>query len=97
YVQLDQPGGSVALRFQARDAHLVLGTVPGRGPVRFRLTLDGQPPGADHGEDVDAEGRGTLDAQRLYQLVRQKGAVDERTVEIQFLDAGARAYAFTFG
>ncbi|MDQ8000356.1 MAG: cytochrome c biogenesis protein CcdA [Pseudomonadota bacterium] len=97
YVQLEQPGGSVALRFQARDAHLVLGTVPGRGPVRFRLTLDGQPPGADHGEDVDAEGRGTLDAQRLYQLVRQKGAVDERTVEIQFLDAGARAYAFTFG
>ena len=97
YAQAEQPGAGVALRFHARDAHLVLGTPPGHGPVRFQLTLDGRPPGADHGEDVDAEGRGTIDAQRLYQLVRQKGTVDDRTLEIRFLDAGARAFAFTFG
>ncbi|WP_326537556.1 cytochrome c biogenesis protein DipZ [Pseudorhodoferax sp.] len=97
FVEGSGADGSVALRFQARDANLVLGTRAGAGPVRFRLTLDGQPPGADHGSDVDAEGNGVIDATRLYQLVRQRGTVQPRTVEIRFLDPGARGYAFTFG
>lgn len=97
FVEGQEAGGSLALRFQARDANLVLGKGDASGPLRFRLTLDGQPPGADHGADVDAEGNGVVDATRLYQLVRQGGAVKARTVEIRFLDAGARGYAFTFG
>jgi thiol-disulfide isomerase/thioredoxin len=96
FVEGAEAGGSIAVRFQARDANLVLGKGTG-GPVRFRLTLDGQPPGAHHGTDVDADGNGVVDATRLYQLVRQSGAVKGRTVEIRFLDAGARGYAFTFG
>ncbi|SDO70060.1 Cytochrome c biogenesis protein CcdA [Rhodoferax sp. OV413] len=96
YVEANQAGNRLALRFQARDANLVLGAVSGQ-PLRFRLTLDGQPPGINHGTDVDAEGNGRLDATRLYQLVRQSGAVKPRTLEIQFLDPGARGYAFTFG
>ncbi|MES2609717.1 MAG: cytochrome c biogenesis protein DipZ [Pseudomonadota bacterium] len=96
FVQAHQPGGRLAVRFEARDANLVLGAATGQ-PVRFRVTLDGQPPGIHHGTDVDAEGNGVTDATRLYQLIRQGGAVKPRTVEIQFLDAGARSYAFTFG
>jgi cytochrome c biogenesis protein CcdA/thiol-disulfide isomerase/thioredoxin len=90
-------GGAVTLRFHARDVHLVLGAVQGSGPLRFRLTLDGQAPGADHGADVDAQGLGVIDGHRLYQLVRQRGDIADRTLQIQFLDAGARAFAFTFG
>jgi hypothetical protein len=66
-------------------------------PVRFQVLIDGQPPGADHGADVDEPGSGTLTEQRLYQLVRQHGPVTERTFEITFLDPGAAAYSFTFG
>lgn len=97
FVEGAEAGGSLAVRFQARDANLVLGKGDATGPLRFRLTLDGQPPGADHGADVDAEGNGVVDATRLYQLVRQGGTVRARTVEIRFLDPGARGYAFTFG
>jgi cytochrome c biogenesis protein CcdA/thiol-disulfide isomerase/thioredoxin len=97
FVQLDEAGGAVAMRFHARDAHLVLGLAAGRGPIPFQLTLDGRAPGADHGDDVDAQGRGVVDATRLYQLVRQRGSIDDRVVEIRFLDPGARAFAFTFG
>ncbi|SEB03652.1 cytochrome c biogenesis protein DipZ [Variovorax sp. YR216] len=97
FVQLDEAGGAVAIRFHARDAHLVLGFAAGHGPIPFQLTLDGRAPGADHGDDVDAEGHGAIDATRLYQLVRQRGSIDDRVVEIRFLDAGARAFAFTFG
>jgi cytochrome c biogenesis protein CcdA/thiol-disulfide isomerase/thioredoxin len=96
FVEGMEAGSRLAVRFQARDANLVLGAGTG-GPVRFRLTLDGQPPGPDHGTDVDADGNGVVDATRLYQLVRQGGAVKARTVEIRFLDPGARGYAFTFG
>ncbi|HWL46127.1 MAG TPA: redoxin family protein, partial [Sphingomonadaceae bacterium] len=94
---LDAPGGAIVYRFHARDLHLVLG--PGRDgkPIRFRVTIDGKPPGADHGMDTDAEGNGTVTGERLYQLVRQKGDVADRTFEIEFLDPGVRAYAFTFG
>ncbi|WP_429950401.1 cytochrome c biogenesis protein DipZ [Comamonas sediminis] len=96
FVQANNAGGRLALRFEARDANLVLGAA-GPGPLRFRVTIDGQPPGIHHGSDVDAEGYGQVDATRLYQLVRQQGPVKERTVEIEFLDTGAQGYAFTFG
>jgi len=91
-----QAGGRIVYRFRARDLHLVLGSDNGR-PIRFRVRIDGRAPGVDHGADTDAEGRGTVDAQRLYQLVRQASGGAERTFEIEFLDAGVRAYAFTFG
>ena len=95
-VVLDQPGGSIAFRFDARDAHLVLS--PGaHSPIPFRVLVDGEPPGASHGVDVGEDGSGTLDYGRMYQLVRAHDEVRERTLEITFLEAGAEAYAFTFG
>jgi cytochrome c biogenesis protein CcdA/thiol-disulfide isomerase/thioredoxin len=94
---LDKAQGRIAYRFHARDLHLVLGPAADGKPVRIRVTLDGKPPGEDHGMDVDAEGNGTVSGQRLYQLVRQHGAVSDRRFEIEFLDPGAEAFAFTFG
>jgi cytochrome c biogenesis protein CcdA/thiol-disulfide isomerase/thioredoxin len=94
---LNAAGGGIDHRFSARDLHLVLGPGVADRPVRFRVTIDGQAPGADHGADTDAEGYGTVEATRLYQLVRQSGAVRARRFEIRFLDPGAEAYAFTFG
>ena len=95
-VVLDEPGGSIAYRFHARDAHLVL-SPRAREPIPFRVLLDGEPPGPSHGVDVDEGGNGVLRDGRLYQLVRQHDAVDERTLEIAFLEPGAEAYVFTFG
>lgn len=95
---LNQASGRISYRFQARDLHLVLGTAADGSPVRFRVRIDGKAPGADHGADTDAEGNGTIDRQKLYQLVRQSGkASRSRVFEIEFLDPGAQAYAFTFG
>jgi len=95
-VMLDQAGGSIAYRFHARDAHLVLS--PGaREPIPFRMLLDGEAPGPSRGVDVDEDGNGLLREGRLYQLVREHDAVRERTLEITFLERGAEAYAFTFG
>ena len=88
--------GSIVYRFHVRDLHLVLGSMPGN-PVRFKVTIDGKPPGNSHGTDVDAEGAGIVSSQRLYNLIRQKGKVADRTFEIRFLDPGVAAYAFTFG
>jgi hypothetical protein len=93
---LQQAGGTIAVRFHARDAHLVLSTAI-HEPIPFRVRVDGEAPGASHGVDVDADGGGLLADGRLYQLVRAHGAVRERTLEITFLEAGAEAYAFTFG
>ena len=93
---LQTPGGAISYRFQGRDLHLVLGSKSGK-PVRFRVTLDGKQPGADHGVDIDAQGNGEVRGQRLYQLVRQSGAFEERTFRIEFLDADAEVFAFTFG
>jgi cytochrome c biogenesis protein CcdA/thiol-disulfide isomerase/thioredoxin len=94
---LDKARGRIAYRFHARDLHLVLGsTAPGH-PVRIKVTIDGKPPGEDHGIDIDAQGKGVVDGQRLYQLVRQRGAVADRRFEIEFLDPGVEAFAFTFG
>ncbi len=94
---LTQPEGAITYRFHARDLHLVLAPNDDGKPVRFRVLIDGKAPGNDHGTDTDANGAGVIDSHRLYQLVRQSGGVKERTFEIQFLDPGVRAYAFTFG
>jgi thiol-disulfide isomerase/thioredoxin len=96
YAVLDQTGGSIAFRFHARDAHLVLS----RGapePTPFRVSLDGEAPGPSAGVDVDADGNGVLRDDRMYQLVRQHDVVRDRTLEITFLDPGANAHSFTFG
>jgi cytochrome c biogenesis protein CcdA/thiol-disulfide isomerase/thioredoxin len=94
---LDETGGRIVYRFHARDLHLVLGPAADGKPIKFRVTIDGAAPGADHGADTDADGQGVVDGQRLYQLVRQSGAVSDRTFEIEFLDPRVQAYAFTFG
>jgi hypothetical protein len=90
-------GGRIACSFQARDVHLVMGASPGAAGVRFRVSLDGQAPGDDHGLDTDSAGNGTATVPRLYQLVRQQRSIEERTIEIEFLDPGIEAYVFTFG
>ncbi len=98
HAALDSDEGSIVFRFRARDLHLVLGAAEDGAPLRFRVTIDGEAPGDDHGIDVDANGEGVVTTQRLYQLIRQKGPVDrDRTFEIRFLDPGVEAYAFTFG
>jgi thiol-disulfide isomerase/thioredoxin len=94
---LNHPDGRIVYRFHARDLHLVMGPAAQGPPVRFHVRIDGQPPGAAHGTDVDDQGNGTATEPRLYQLIRQPGPVSERTFEITFLDPGVHAYAFTFG
>ncbi len=93
---LERAGGGIACQFQARDAHLVLSS-QAPAPIPFRLLLDGQAPGPSHGADVNQDGNGLLENGRLYQLVRQREPVRQRTVQITFLEPGAEAYAFTFG
>jgi hypothetical protein len=89
-------GAKIHYRFHARDLHLVLSSATGR-PVQFRVTIDGQSPGQDRGVDVAADGSGRVTTERLYQLIRQKGPVRERSFTIEFLDPGVEAFAFTFG
>ena len=96
-VLLNKPNGRIAYRFHARDVHLVMGPPSGKAAVRFRVLIDGKPPGAAHGTDVDELGAGTAGTQRLYQLIRQPSPIADRTFEIEFLDPGVEAYAFTFG
>jgi hypothetical protein len=91
-----QPGAAIAFRFHARDAHLVL-LPEASGSIPFRVTLDGHPPGAAHGVDVDVHGRGRLDSGRMYQLIRQQTGIADRTLEITFDQSGAGAHVFTFG
>ncbi|MFN3778240.1 MAG: cytochrome c biogenesis protein DipZ [Brevundimonas aurantiaca] len=97
HAALTAPGGRLAFRFKARDLHLVMGPGQGDAGVRFRVRIDGAAPGSDAGSDIDVEGQGRIDRQRLYQLVRQSGPVGERTFEIEFLDPGVQVFAFTFG
>jgi hypothetical protein len=96
-VALNKPDGRIAYWFHARDLHLVMGPASPGTPVRFRVTIDGQPPGAAHGMDVDAQGNGAVIEQRLYQLIRQPNSIAERQFEIEFLGPGVEAFAFTFG
>ena len=95
-VVLDRAGGSIACRFHARDAHLVL-SGGAHEPIAFRVHVDGEAPGRSHGVDVDEDGNGSLRDGRMYQLVRQHDAVHERTLKITFLKPGVEAYAITFG
>ena len=94
---LTEPGGRIAYRFHARDVHLVMGPATRGASVRFRVLLDGLAPGDAHGVDVDEQGYGTISEQRLYQLIRQPAPIADRRFEIEFLDPGAEAFAFTFG
>ena len=96
-VTLNEAGGQITYRFHARDLHLVMGPAALGTSVRFRVLIDGQPPGAARGTDVDDQGHGTVTDQRLHQLIRQPGPVTGRTFEITFLDPDVQAYAFTFG
>ncbi|MGE6782686.1 cytochrome c biogenesis protein DipZ [Ensifer adhaerens] len=95
--RVNEAGGGISYRFRARDLHLVLGPGAGGKPIPFQVTIDGAAPGADHGADIDAAGKGAVTETRLYQLVRQSGAARERTFEIRFLEPGAEAFVFTFG
>jgi cytochrome c biogenesis protein CcdA/thiol-disulfide isomerase/thioredoxin len=89
--------GTISYRFHARDLHLVLGPGSDNQQVRFRVTIDGHAPGADHGVDTDEQGYGVVTGNRLYQLIRQQGNIRDRTFRIDFLTPGVRAYSFTFG
>jgi thiol-disulfide isomerase/thioredoxin len=97
YATVNKPDGRVRIRFHARDVNLVMAPARLGESIRFRVTVDGKSPAAAHGIDVDAEGYGTIREQRLHQLVRQPGAIIDRTVEIEFIDSGAELYSFTFG
>jgi hypothetical protein len=92
----NEAGGTIAFRFHARDANLVLRSRTG-APVPFQVSVDGEGPGNAHGLDVDEQGRGTLGEPRLYQLVREPGPIGDRTLEVVFDAPGAEAYVFTFG
>jgi hypothetical protein len=89
--------GKIVFRFHSRDVHMVLGPAKHGTPVRFRVTLDGAAPGGDHGVDSTADGSGEVREPRMYQLIRQKGRVQDRTFEIEFLDPGVEVFSFTFG
>jgi len=97
HADLQKAGGRVAFRFKARDLHLVMGPSQTGATPRFRVTIDGAAPGVDAGSDIDAQGLGRIQGERLYQLIRQVGPVRERTFEIEFLDPGVQVFAFTFG
>jgi thiol-disulfide isomerase/thioredoxin len=96
-VALTKPNGRIAFRFHARDVNLIMGPAPGGTAVRFRVLIDGKPAAAAHGTDVDDQGNGIVAEQRLFQLIRQPGPITERTLEVEFLDRGVEAFAFTFG
>ncbi len=97
HVVLNEPGGRILFRFRSRDVHLVLKRADGRQPIPFDVLLDGREPGAAGGVDVDGEGHGVVEDDRLYQLVRQPDSVDERTFAVTFHEPGVEAYVFTFG
>lgn len=94
---LQAPGGMIVFSFHARDLHLVLGPAADGKPIHFQIVIDGHPPGDDHGVDTDAQGNGVITDDRLYQLVRQKGAITDHIFAIKFDDPGVQAFSFTFG
>ena len=97
FIVLNEPNGKLVYRFHGRDLHLVMGPPRGKRPVRFRVTLDGQPAGQAHGGDVDEQGNGVASEQRLYQLIRQPKPIVERVFQIEYMDPGVEAFSFTFG
>jgi thiol-disulfide isomerase/thioredoxin len=97
FAVLKSPGGTIVFHFHARDLHLVLGPTADGKPVRYRVTVDGQAPGSNHGVDTDAQGNGIVTDHRLYQLVRLRGAVTDHVFAIEFEDPGVQAFSFTFG
>jgi hypothetical protein len=97
FIALNKPNGHIAYSFHGRDLNLVMGPPSGMRAVRFRVLLDGKPPTAAHGVDVDEQGNGMTNEQRLYQLIRQPKPIVDRVFEIEFLDQGVQAFAFTFG
>ena len=97
FAMLKSAKGKIVFHFHARDLHLVLGPSADGKPVRFRVTIDGQAPGENHGVDTDAQGNGVVNGYRLYQLVRQKGAIADHIFTIEFEDPGVQAFSFTFG
>ena len=94
---LNKPNGGIAYRFHARDLHVVMGPAAPGTSVKFRVLIDGQPPAAARGLDIDEQGYGTVSEQRLHQLIRQPSPIADRRFEIEFLDPGAEVFAFTFG
>jgi len=96
-IVLNQSGGRISYRFHARDLHLVMGPTKRGTSVRFRVLIDGQPAVAARGFDLNEQGEGRVTEQRLYQLIRQSQPISDRQFEIEFLDAGVEAFAFTFG
>ncbi len=94
---LNKSNGRISYQFHARDVHLVMGPASNGAPVRFRVLIDGKPPGASHGVDVDEQGNGIATLPRMYQLVRQSGLIIDKRFEIEFLDPGIEAFSFTFG
>jgi thiol-disulfide isomerase/thioredoxin len=94
---LNEVSGRIVYRFHARDVNLIMGPPTRGASVRFRVLVDGHPPGAAHGVDVDNQGYGVAAEQRTYQLIRQRAPIQDRQFEIEFLDSGVEAYAFTFG
>lgn len=96
-IVLNKANGGIAYRFHARDLHLVMGPATPGTSVRFRVRINGRPPGSAHGVDTDDQGNGTITQQRMYQLVRQSGPVSDREFEIEFLESGVEAFSFTFG
>jgi len=96
-IVLNKASGRIAYRFHARDLHLVMGPATRGTSVRFRVLIDGKPPGAAHGSDIDGQGNGTVTELQLYQLIRQPQPINDRQFEIEFLDPGVEAFSFTFG
>jgi hypothetical protein len=96
-VELNKPNGRIEYRFHAHDLNLVMGPAAPGTSVKFRVLVDGQPPAAAHGLDVDEQGVGTVSEQRLHQLVRQTRSIVDRQFEIEFLGPGVEAFCFTFG
>lgn len=94
---LNQANGRITYRFHARDMHLVMGPAASGKSIKFRVLIDGKIPGDAHGIDIDEYGNGILTEQRLYQLIRQSGPIQDRKIEIEFFEAGAEAFSFTFG
>ena len=94
---LNKADGRITHRFHARDLNLVMAPGAAGKPVRFRVLIDGQPPGAAHGIDVDEQGNGAVAEPRMYQLIRQQGSIADHQFEIQFLDPGVEVFVFTFG